>query len=364
MEVDMALDSNIILSGRMPELMNPMDAMGKAMTLKNLSMQGKINQRELEKSDLAYADQKTMRDLTAKHTVANPDGTVALNKGAMLSDLAKVNPSLALTAQKQFETEGVAKQTQDIAQREKLLGVAKDLAWSINDEQSYQQAREMGIKMGLPNADKLPPQYDPNLVKQMQYRTLSAQQQLDQQKQAQDYSLKERELGIKANAAKNKAEYLPAENQITIKDLAKSNASKISISNQIEGAFAGWDQMSDAEKLQQGRQLIKTLNSTQGADAVGSEESKRLAGKLEFAYGNLSNDNPVQFGRDLEGFKKDAELTVQAIRTAVNSNKKEIDRAYGRPSQSKPQSNLVERQTPDGKIALFDPNTKAFVRLK
>lgn len=123
---------------------------------------------------------------------------------------------------------------------------------------------------------------------------------------------------------------LPEDDKETIKKLAKSNADKTSISNSIDAVLNNWDQWDEKEQLQQGRQLIKVLNSTQGQDAVGSEEAKRLAGKLEFAMGNLTNDNPIQFGRDLKGFKQDAMNTSKSIRDSIGSNKQVIDKAYGR----------------------------------
>lgn len=127
---------------------------------------------------------------------------------------------------------------------------------------------------------------------------------------------------------------LPEDSKRTITSLSTKNADKEAIASQIEAVMGNWDTLTDKQKLQQGNQLIKTLNSTQGADAVGTEEAKRLAGKLEFTLGNFFNSNPTQFGRDLEGFKSDADLTVKAIRESMNSNQKVIDKAYGRQPQA------------------------------
>lgn len=140
--------------------------------------------------------------------------------------------------------------------------------------------------------------------------------------------------------AKNRdAEMLPMEDAELVKDLAKKNASKIAISNQIDAVIKNWDSLPDDQKVAQGRQLIKVLNSTEGADAVGTEEAKRLGGKLEFALGNLFNDNPMQFGRDLEGFKEQALGTVAGIRSAIRENQIAQNEAYRRAG--------VGRQDPD-----------------
>lgn len=121
---------------------------------------------------------------------------------------------------------------------------------------------------------------------------------------------------------------LPAEDAEVVKDLAKKNASKIAISNQIEAVMNNWDSLPDDQKVAQGRQLLKVLNSTEGADAVGTEEAKRLGGKLEFALGNFTNSNPTQFGRDLPGFKEQASGTAKAIKSAIRANQLHQNQLY------------------------------------
>lgn len=150
---------------------------------------------------------------------------------------------------------------------------------------------------------------------------------LDIDKLKQTYSLDPKKSG-----AVGQFERLAPENQAVITDLAKKNANKIAIANQIEAVMSKWDELPDDQKVAQGRQLIKTLNSTEGADAVGEGEAARLGGKLEFALGNLTNSNPTQFGRDLPGFKIQADDTVKNIRAAVDKNTAKIDELYGRPS--------------------------------
>lgn len=134
----------------------------------------------------------------------------------------------------------------------------------------------------------------------------------------------------KTPAAKREFDALPVENQASIKEIAGLMAKRTTIANQVESAVSGWPSLSPNEQLQQGKQLIKTLNSLQGSDAVGQEESKRLASKLQFAIGNFSNDNPTQFGRDLKGFYEDAKITSKFIRETISADGRTIDELYGR----------------------------------
>lgn len=155
--------------------------------------------------------------------------------------------------------------------------------------------------------------------------------------QQEQINLQKKELGIKEllarqDAKSNKSEFsnLPVENQEVIKDLSKKNASKIAIANQIDAFMEGWDDLPEDQKVAQGRQMLKVLNSSEGADAIGSEEAKRLGSKLEFAMGNMFNSNPTQFGRDLPGFKEQALGTSKSLRNAIAANEGEIGKRYGR----------------------------------
>lgn len=179
----------------------------------------------------------------------------------------------------------------------------------------------------------------------------------------------------KTSPEKKSFEALPPDKQRVATDLSAKNANKISILNQVGSFLDSWDNWDEKEKLQQGREMIKVLNSKEGQDAVGAEEAKRLAGKLNFAYGNITNDNPTQFGRDLEGFKNDAFNTYNSMVDAVNSNQKQIESITGRkegnivtrkqPAAAKASTNEVFRVDPKtGKTAIFDAATKKFLRYK
>jgi hypothetical protein len=142
--------------------------------------------------------------------------------------------------------------------------------------------------------------------------------------------------GLKAPKNKD-IDALPEEDREVTKGLAKSNANKIAIANQIESVLKGSEKLDPTQKLQQYRQLIKVLNSTQGQDAVGAEEAKRLASKLEIGMGGLVSGNLGQFGRDLEGFSEDAAITVDGLRSAAAANDKEIATRYASVGIRKPE---------------------------
>lgn len=176
--------------------------------------------------------------------------------------------------------------------------------------------------------------------------------QVDRDNKALDHKFDMQKLGAQlnaekakkdalANTEKGKFDALPNDKQLTITELAKKNANKTSIMNQIDAVMAGWDKLSDDQKVTTGRTLLKTLNSTEGADAIGAEEAKRLGAKLEFAMGNIFNSNPTQFGRDLKGFADQARNASSTIKSAIKANQDQIDTAYGRPSKPSPGKVMV-----------------------
>lgn len=124
---------------------------------------------------------------------------------------------------------------------------------------------------------------------------------------------------------------LPMENQEQITGLAKKQTTIKAINNEIRSAFAQLSDpsLSEDDKVKVGQGLLKTLNSTQGSDAVGAEESKRLGSYLEYKIANFTG--PGSFiGRDLDEFTKQVGLTSQKLDSAMDLNNAEIERLYGR----------------------------------
>jgi hypothetical protein len=331
--------------------------------------------RENRKQMQAARSQQDMMGLGNILGKAATDYGNAQNQGVVLAnrmqDLGQ-KPAMYQTEKKQYDSSvldnlgkmGVDRASEDAKQREKSFGRDVELKKMAdekailaskrdpNSEESL-MARSMLAEMAPQFAKNTPgfanlsaerlEQIYPKLRDKMDFdqrasinaqnfglekQKLGAQQANTQAQLELKRAMDERERSETSN--KRGFDNLPEDSKITIKALSANNANKEAISSQIEAVFSRWDTLSDSEKLQQGRQLIKTLNSTQGSDAVGAEEAKRLAGKLEFTLGNFFNSEPTQFGRDIEGFKKDAETTVAGIRDAMKSNQAVIDKAYGR----------------------------------
>lgn len=143
---------------------------------------------------------------------------------------------------------------------------------------------------------------------------------------------------MKKDLTKSAQTDMPLENKLVVSGLSQKNAAKISIANQIDSVMGNWDNLSDDQKVVQGGQLLKTLNSPEGADAIGAEEAKRLGGLLQFKVFNVLE--PGSFiGRDLPQFKEQAMGTSKGLKEAISRNQQIIGSLTGRK-----QTPLVDQQ--------------------
>ncbi len=166
-------------------------------------------------------------------------------------------------------------------------------------------------------------------------RTAKAQKEAkDDAKWFANHALEERKTSAAESAAgmKNKdADRLPEEQRGVVGDLAKDSAKKMAIANQMKALVDTWDKLSDGDKLTQGRAFLKVINSTQGADAIGTDEAKRLGAKLEFALGQGVYDpsRPV-LGYDLPGFKEQVAQNYDRLQQNIVDNSKQGAEIYSK----------------------------------
>lgn len=303
-------------------------------------------------------DKDAVKKAYQENMTTGPDGKMALNRDGLTAKLMAINPQIGMEAQRGFtqddQASAKAKLENQKAEIDKLHAGSQIV--SAMTPENYLAGRAQLLKID-PSWDKhLPPVYDKKTLDGLGQFATTAVQRFDQQfktaESVRDQKNKDRDAGLKAaelNLKKASGEQLPIDTKHFVDKLSTKNADKVAIKNQIDSVLSTWDKLSDDQKVTAGRQLIKTLNSTEGSDAVGAEESRRLGGKLEFALGNLTNSNPMQFGRDLSGFKEQALNVSKSIAGAVDSNRAEIDKAMGRkPSGGQFTPDVVDYATKHG----------------
>lgn len=217
----------------------------------------------------------------------------------------------------------------DKADQEKLARES-----DANSEES-KLARELAIRMGM-----APEKAQGLTAARFASISPALQKIYDIESKKEDNRLKREEMNLKRQEVNKDINRLPEEDKVVVKELASKNAGKAAIKTQIDAVVSQLPSLTEKQALQQGRQLIKVLNSTQGQDAVGAEEAKRLAGKLEFALGGLTSGNYGQFGRDVKGFFEDAQITSAALKDSIDQNNKIIQNAYSRVGIKKDPSSI------------------------
>lgn len=163
----------------------------------------------------------------------------------------------------------------------------------------------------------------------------------DADKTAQEMGLKRQELDLKRQElaqkkASEKAEFaaLPKEAQVEITTLATKNANKRSIANQMKSYLAQYQTATTKDgKIRIGNQMLKVLNSPEGADAIGSDEANRLGAALKMQVFNVTNPGPM-FGRDLKGFNDQVVATINSVENGVKMNDDRIAELRGQPGTS------------------------------
>ena len=314
---------------------------------KGLSMRDMMDTRALKQKQIAEDD--AIKQAYKVGITQNPDGTTSFDSGKTASAIMGVNPQKGLEFQKeQVAQEAAARKAQyeKVTQTTDFLGRASN-AMKQTGGQGYSQLLEQAKATGM-DTSMMPPVYGPDAQQKLDYyfgQALSTKEQMERADKdkagARDdarLDLERQRVEIERGKAAKKAaggEDLPLDSKKMIEGLSTKNANKIGIKNQIESVMSTWDKLSDDQKVAQGGQLLKTLNSPEGADAIGAEEAKRLGSKLQFAMGNFTNGNPTQFGRDFDGFKTQALGTAASLGDAVGRNQAEVDRLMGRKTEGK-----------------------------
>jgi hypothetical protein len=175
-------------------------------------------------------------------------------------------------------------------------------------------------------------------------------------------TLEAKELAeAKRNPAKREFDLRPPEAQEQIKDIAKAMATKADIKNEIDTALEllRSPNVSEDQKVAAGQGLLKTLNSTQGKDAVGAEEAQRLSNFLEFKKFNFTQPGSM-FGRDLNEFTDQVGLVSSRLSQAYDKDSAKIDSLYGRSPKTTAGLQLPQFQgkSADPKFSLV-PNAMA-----
>jgi hypothetical protein len=375
------LDPSIPLGVKNTELPDPLELQRAYREAQTAKKQGRMSDlllagAERDNTKALEADKKaqTIKGLLQVNTEMGPNGAPTLNKGRLIGDLGRLGYTQeAMDFQKQDQADQLAAakaKRQEFTEKLGLMGQILGGHNAQNYPTKYAALKALGFDEsdGIPDPSK----YDPDMIEGALKQGLTYKERLEQtdkeetrkdsrakqtaqeKKDADAAALALRNAdeakrhniateGIQRIAAGNKPPdtNLPLDVKEQIKGLSSKNASKIAIKNQIDNSLAQLKLAKDDDtKVRIGRGMLKILNSTEGADAIGAEESKRLGDALEYNIFDVSAGLGMKpgklHGRDLAGFLTQAQAVSDAIGGSVKANQAEVDRLYGRKAAAAP----------------------------
>jgi hypothetical protein len=291
-----------------------------------MNMRQMADQRDMQQKKLA--DQDAMKKAYAMGVQTNPDGTTTFNQGIAMSEMAKINPEMA---SKMYQNQQANKfqqdkflqektnRNQDVEFRKNKLDLERRRL-RIDEKAAKEKSKNTGFSVGQKKVD---------------------------QEFAKDYN-----------------EWTSGNSEIARSEINKlqSVSEKLKNGSVTTGGLTGMfpDQVTSNEVLSARSDVQSTvmnsLRAILGAQFTEKEGDRII--KNTWNEADSTENNLARINRLV------SDLTAQAeAKDAKAQYFKETGGTLKDFSQ-KQSSNLVERQTKDGRIAIFDEKTKQFVRYK
>lgn len=142
---------------------------------------------------------------------------------------------------------------------------------------------------------------------------------------------------------------LPKDQQNVVNGLSTDVGKKIAATSLLDEQLAQFkaahEAGDEAKAAIIGGNMVKLLNSDQGADAVGAEESKRLATDLEYQIANFFGKGET-WGRNLPRFFETAAGKSNAMKASARANQQLIEQIYAGGGLKIPSD--IESKLPEG----------------
>jgi hypothetical protein len=290
----MPLNSNIILSGQAPDIAGSIQ--------EGLKMRDMMDERKAKQNQIA--EDAKVKSAFQNNLIVNPDGSTSLNKKAVLGDLYRVNPLKAQETEKQFKIDDENDRRQKFQTMKDNVEGSHMLAMSSVDAPSYVSNRQKAIELGMAKPEELPEQYDPNFVKTLQMKTLSAAEQFQKMQKDSEFAHQDKtekqKQGFELEKQRQEEGY-------------KRGASLLTGQQQVD-----LQKLKDAEAMNRltetGRQKMKEL---QAKDAAGGGLDTMKIDKLTKA---MKSDLDADQGRAGNFGQISAKVQAsQRLQTLVNS---------------------------------------------
>lgn len=314
---------------RMPD---PWAQQARMLELRDLTRRDELERLKLDELRRAQAEEQAVREIFARHL--RPDGK--LDRSGVLSDLYRLNPSVAFTTQKHWLAQEKALSEADEARLKAAAARAArlgTLAGSATDQASYQRAVQQALEEGLLTSEQaaaLPTTWDEStksMLGQFQRQALTAQQQIEASlKAAQDQRAKaEHEARLPGLTAESASKQFRLAGQLApgaALTTTQWNALRAVLPENLRNMFPAAPYsgaVAEAERLAmtpEERAAAEDRRASRAEQERHNREIERIRGERET-------------NRQAERLAKQSEETTKRLRT-LKSEEQQLDREQAR----------------------------------
>ncbi len=327
-------------------------------------VQGYAGYEAKKQADLLTQRQQALADTQTKLKmyemgIANPDQALAQLKGEYKqTEIAPAQPA-------QYGQELAGPVMPGQSSLKELLNAAVPAQMSpVNPLGTYTEAKqaEMATKRQQEMLDQEAKRADIN-YKSQQANKLETMAPLEKQKtfaEIRKINAEAKKSGQEAAPGMSKFDQKLREGQGLV--LAKGTTGLYRVKTAMDEALLKLNDPNKTEeqKIKIGQGLLKLLNSAEGSDAVGAEESKRIGDYLEYAMGNITGPGGLRIGRDLPGFIDQVSDYAELLGQRVKAG----DKAMEAIRQGTPLSQIGTQSTTQGGLSQQQVNRLQELRAK
>jgi hypothetical protein len=157
--------------------------------------------KQKKRDDKIQKEEDEVKSAFSRNVTQNPDGTLGLNRKALLSDLYKTSPVKAIETENTFRAQDAAAEKQKYETQQRNIQMTAQLLSGVKDQVTYEAAIAEGTRLGIPGVDRMPTTYSKDLTDRALAQVLTAKEQFDLRFKERELEQKDRELRMKEREA-------------------------------------------------------------------------------------------------------------------------------------------------------------------
>lgn len=238
---------------------------------------------EGKRRDAQLKEDNTVKALFAKNTFQAPDGSYQVNAKQLMGDMAqaKISPEKIMGYQDKLNQQELNKSELTHKQKVQMLDSMGRILGSANDQNSWLNGKQQLAAMGMDVSD-IPDQFHPKDKERILMSTMSLKDQFSKMNADRDFGLKQQELGLRhgelAQKRQEQRQNLLDKKEQKLAELAVPGYERTGeVMQRPADAQKIRNAVSDAEQLTSKLNRLKELVKTKGSYEYGGESGAEMA---------------------------------------------------------------------------------------